>query len=338
MNHERAHPFSRMDSILHATLLLLTRSTTYSCYAACFTTTYPIIIHHGYHGPTIRIPPPVLPVNSGHVRLYSHGSVHIEDTTTNIQQQQQEETLQEDIDTSRYTILPQETTTSDIVESSSSNSSSSSSEETHEWLRWMSSGHAAPRRSSILEQETEQYNNNNDGEISRPTDRYASKDWWHNTLNLHRSAILRSILFPVLSMTVWSLFITCMYRAFMAYGKHSWANKMCITSGPHSLTVSALGLLLVFRTNTAYQRFSEGRKIWEQILSNSRDLYRLCKLYEEDMGTVKLRRVQRLLAAFPYLLRFRIRPNSIMRRIDDPDYIRNPENSLILYQDHGKGN
>ena len=115
-----------------------------------------------------------------------------------------------------------------------------------------------------------------------------------------------------------------------------FAKKMCIPTQPHSLMVSALGLLLVFRTNSAYQRFAEGRIIWEQILSTARDLSRLCRLYEKEIGVAKVRRVNRFLAAFPYLLRFRIRPNSIMKKIDDPDVVRDPEQSLILYQDHGE--
>jgi len=113
------------------------------------------------------------------------------------------------------------------------------------------------------------------------------------------------------------------------------AGSLCIPTAPHSLMVSSLGLLLVFRTNSAYQRFAEGRKIWEEILSVARDLSRLAKLYEQQLGAAKSRRVCRLLAAFPYLLRFRIRPNSIMRKLDDPDVKREPEFSLILYQDHG---
>jgi predicted membrane chloride channel (bestrophin family) len=137
-------------------------------------------------------------------------------------------------------------------------------------------------------------------------------------------------------MTVWGTLIAIIYKHLLKTGRTEIAKNMCIPSQPHALMVSALGLLLVFRTNSAYQRFAEGRKIWEEILSIARDLSRLGKLYEPQLGSAKLRRVNRLLAAFPYLLRFRIRPNSIMRKIDDPDVQRDPEYSLILYQDHGK--
>jgi len=96
---------------------------------------------------------------------------------------------------------------------------------------------------------------------------------------------------------------------------------------------SALSLLLVFKTNSAYQRFAEGRKIWENIINNSRDMYRMINLYENEMGRSKRRRLQRLLAAFPYLLRHRIRPNLIMYRVDDMENVRDPGNSIVLYQD-----
>lgn len=142
------------------------------------------------------------------------------------------------------------------------------------------------------------------------------------------------------------------------------AKHMCLPTTPHSLMVSALGLLLVFRTNSAYQRFAvrlwsyttfhclywspflfaqqhfyyyfnnqEGRKIWEDIVNSSRDLHRMMLLYDKEIGSDKRRRCQRLLAAFPYLLRHRIRPNLVMRRIDDEQYKRDPDNSILLYQD-----
>jgi len=122
------------------------------------------------------------------------------------------------------------------------------------------------------------------------------------------------------------------YRHLAAH-KPLIAAKFALPVTPHSLTVSALSLLLVFKTNSAYQRFAEGRKIWEGIVNTSRDLYRLSMLYEVEIGRAKRRRIQRLLAAFPYLLRHRIRPNLVMYRLDDDQNVRDPENSILLYQD-----
>jgi predicted membrane chloride channel (bestrophin family) len=113
------------------------------------------------------------------------------------------------------------------------------------------------------------------------------------------------------------------------------AEHMYFPTAPHSLMMSALGLLLVFRTNSAYQRFTEGRTIWEQIINSSRDLFRLMMLYEKEIGVEKRRRVQTLCAAFPYLLRHRIRPDLVMKTVDDEAYKREPENTILLYQDSG---
>ena len=164
-------------------------------------------------------------------------------------------------------------------------------------------------------------------------------------------------------MASWATLISLIYKRLLVI-KPLAAKRMCLPTAPHSLMVSALGLLLVFRTNSAYQRFAvrdkcnrfflrvrsgcysfvllilwllrtmkEGRKIWEDIVNSSRDLHRMMMLYDKEIGTDKRRRCQRLLAAFPYLLRHRIRPNLVMRRIDDDEVKRDPEFSLLLYQD-----
>ena len=210
------------------------------------------------------------------------------------------------------------------------------------WLTWMTTGtvtsSSSSSGSSTTERETEEIKMRDPialGGLPR-SERYASRDWLHNTINMPNSMILQSVRFPVVFMTIWGFTISLLHRSLQKRGFHDVAMKLCIPTAPHSLMVSALGLLLVFRTNSAYQRFSEGRKIWEDILSTARDLSRLMKLYKVPIGKDKLRRLNRLLAAFPYLLRFRIRPNSIMKRMDDPEAIRDPESSLILYQDHGK--
>jgi predicted membrane chloride channel (bestrophin family) len=90
----------------------------------------------------------------------------------------------------------------------------------------------------------------------------------------------------------------------------------------------------VFRTNSAYQRFAEGRVIWEKIVNTARDFSRMIFLYEKQLGIDRRRRLQKLLAAYPYLLRHRIRPNLVqsMKKLDDQ---RDPANTILLYQDTG---
>ena len=70
-------------------------------------------------------------------------------------------------------------------------------------------------------------------------------------------------------------------------------------------------------------------------MDTARDFSRMIKLYEFAIGASKCRRINGLLASFPYLLRHRIRPSlmSGMFRVGDAEVERDPENSLLLYPD-----
>ncbi len=92
----------------------------------------------------------------------------------------------------------------------------------------------------------------------RVNNRHSSRDWIHNIASIPRSTVLREIMNPVLAMTVWSTFISLLHRYLASMDSPFWkhvASNMCIPTQMHSFMVSSLGLLLVFRTNSAYQRF-----------------------------------------------------------------------------------
>jgi len=97
-------------------------------------------------------------------------------------------------------------------------------------------------------------------------ERYSTRDWLHNLKTIRTSRLLKRIRGVIIFNTLWSItvFVLHLYFRFNTPG-----------SKAHSLLGSALGLLLVFRTNTAYNRFWEGRKIWEKLLNHVRDMARL---------------------------------------------------------------
>eukprot|EP00523_Entomoneis_sp_CCMP467_P008033 CAMPEP_0168731388 /NCGR_PEP_ID=MMETSP0724-20121128/7227_1 /TAXON_ID=265536 /ORGANISM="Amphiprora sp., Strain CCMP467" /LENGTH=494 /DNA_ID=CAMNT_0008778369 /DNA_START=62 /DNA_END=1543 /DNA_ORIENTATION=- len=146
---------------------------------------------------------------------------------------------------------------------------------------------------------------------SDPNDnRYAASDWFQNMKSIPKSTILASIKGPVLVVVAWSTMVSSLHKISSVKGWTNVASNLSMSSKPHSFLVSALGLLLVFRTNSAYQRFAEGRKIWERIHSESRNLSRLAILYQNELGDARLKRIFRLLAAYPYLLHQHIQPQS----------------------------
>eukprot|EP00434_Breviolum_minutum_P008823 symbB.v1.2.007782.t1/scaffold483.1/size198091/5 len=126
--------------------------------------------------------------------------------------------------------------------------------------------------------------------------RYTSVDWLANLKGLSSSNLLRRILGPVLCTTSVAV-VVYILSTFLPQGKFLHAS----TTG-HALLVSALGLLLVFRTNTAYSRFWEGRQIWQQILDLGRNMARAAILWRAEMGSQTSAHICRLVQAFPYCM------------------------------------
>ena len=75
-----------------------------------------------------------------------------------------------------------------------------------------------------------------------------------------------------------------------------------------------LGLLLVFRTNTAYERFWEGRKFWGTLINNVRNLARQIwvAIEEKDPQDIEVKKsVLRLLPAFAVALKLHLRQEAV---------------------------
>jgi len=92
---------------------------------------------------------------------------------------------------------------------------------------------------------------------------------WRKYLLAVRGSMVREIIYRVLGTTGWALIV----GIFDEYFIHK-----TIPSVVHGLVGTALGLLLVFRTNASYDRFWEGRKLWGGIVNETRNLARLSKV------------------------------------------------------------
>ena len=93
--------------------------------------------------------------------------------------------------------------------------------------------------------------------------RHSASDWLYNIRSLPQSGVLREIRNPVLSVFAWACVISVAHRCLVR-SNFGWlaalGRRISIPGTAHSYLVSALGLLLVFRTNSAYQRFNV--RIW----------------------------------------------------------------------------
>ncbi len=94
---------------------------------------------------------------------------------------------------------------------------------------------------------------------------YNPKDWWKLIFAFHRSDSFRVLLPGMIGVAI--------YTALVAYFENDFFHATFKnTTLVHSLVGFVLSMLLIFRTNTAYDRWWEGRKLWGSFVNNSRNL------------------------------------------------------------------
>ena len=94
---------------------------------------------------------------------------------------------------------------------------------------------------------------------------YNPKDWWKLIFAFHRSDTFRILLPGMIGIAA--------FTALIAYIENDYLQlQIKSTTVVHSLIGFALSMLLVFRTNTAYERWWEGRRIWGSFTNNARNL------------------------------------------------------------------
>jgi putative membrane protein len=82
--------------------------------------------------------------------------------------------------------------------------------------------------------------------------------------------------------------------------------KLAIEVGPHEIAGGLLGVLLVMRTNTGYDRWWEARKLWGGIVNQSRNLV-LSALAHGPANRGWRERIVRWTAVFPYVAKASLR-------------------------------
>ncbi len=111
------------------------------------------------------------------------------------------------------------------------------------------------------------------------------RKWFKLALSIHGSVLPRIIL-KVFCYGAFGLLITILY--FAKFPVSAKALGGVIPS-------IVLGLLLVFRTNTAYERFWEGRKAWGTIVNNIRNLSRLIWVAVSESSPIHRQEKEQLL-------------------------------------------
>jgi len=135
---------------------------------------------------------------------------------------------------------------------------------------------------------------------------YNPKDWLKLIFIFHKSDTFRMLLPALLLAAVYSTLLT-----YLSVELHYLEFKS--TTVIHSLLGFVISLLLVFRTNTAYDRWWEGRRLWGELVNSSRNFaLKISTMLPDDAKSVK-ENLYILIGNFPFVLkehlRNRFKPN-----------------------------
>lgn len=155
---------------------------------------------------------------------------------------------------------------------------------------------------------------------------YDPHEWRDHLFDIEGSMI-REITARVLTCVGWTCGIVAGHKLVV------WASDGKLSLGVpetgHALIGAFLGLLLVFRTNSSYDRFWEGRKQWGAIVNECRNLARSASTFiRGDQELVK--RLILWTAAFPYATMRRLRGKSDLGSFADslpPEESRQVQNA-----------
>jgi putative membrane protein len=129
---------------------------------------------------------------------------------------------------------------------------------------------------------------------------YDPHQWTSHLFDIEGSMV-REILGRVSACAIWSVIIVALYLCGPEICK-----IIAIPQTGHALVGTSLGLLLVFRTNSSYDRFWEGRKQWGGIVNECRNLTRQASVWLAADQPL-MREVVSWTIAFPFATMQRLR-------------------------------
>ncbi|ROH96003.1 bestrophin family protein [Chryseobacterium daecheongense] len=144
---------------------------------------------------------------------------------------------------------------------------------------------------------------------------YNTKHFLKILFSLHKSDTLK-ILFPTMILVgAYSYGIAYLELEYLHLTSKSKVSNVGLI---HSLLGFVLSLLLVFRTNTAYDRWWEGRKLWGKLVNDTRNFaIKINAILEDDRQNAE--QIARYLKFFPHFLAKHLSKDSTRLALDE-DY------------------
>ncbi|MCW5909150.1 MAG: hypothetical protein KIS94_14895 [Chitinophagales bacterium] len=151
---------------------------------------------------------------------------------------------------------------------------------------------------------------------------YNPKDWFTFIFRFHKADTFRT-LFPM-------IIAICIYTAIVAWFETDYVHltensRVKNISIMHTMLTFVISMLLVFRTNTAYERWWEGRKLWGALVNNSRNLaIKINALLPEELNEEK-NFFATMIANYAFVLKDHLRNSLHPEELEENNFFKTTE-------------
>jgi putative membrane protein len=135
--------------------------------------------------------------------------------------------------------------------------------------------------------------------------RHEHPGFFKNALAI-RGSVTPKVFKKVLLMACYSSFISLLYY---------FIPSISLPIGPFEYAGLMMGLIMVFRVNAGYDRWWEARKIWGNVVNQSRNLAIIISNYPSTKNTNWSNKVNNYIAALPYLMKNNLRGDASIEEI-----------------------
>ncbi len=170
---------------------------------------------------------------------------------------------------------------------------------------------------------------------------YNPKDWFTFIFRFHKADTFRQLAPLIAGICIYSGIIAYLELEYWKLSDRNYVRNLPVM---HSLLGFAISMLLVFRTNTAYDRWWEGRKLWGSLVNNSRNLAMKLAVILSKEETGQRSFFRKIIPAYAYALHNHLHKEKtrielfedkehkhVFDRIDHSKHIPN-QVALIMYQ------
>jgi putative membrane protein len=133
---------------------------------------------------------------------------------------------------------------------------------------------------------------------------YNPKAWFTFIFRFHKADTLRTLFPTIIGIAIYAAAVVYIEQNIIQIDKSSRINNIGIV---HTILGFVISVLLVFRTNTAYERWWDGRKLWGQLVNTSRNIAVKVGAFVPESEKPDLKT---MIAAFPFALKNHLRNNT----------------------------